>query len=299
MLLVSSNQMHTYTYVPTRPQCSRSFSKSKLQLNALSRGFRWFSGAHSSDFRSSVAPQRKVHELVNHDSAVRLFPSLHSSRSFIKKSYQLHQCTVLNNRPYVPRSQEHRKRLSSTWLCIPNPYETSADRLIRMYRAKGFILFILSLFRSSGPSIHLSVLKWPVCVRSADHPSGLIRRDSHNAVLIHHHAYGGACPHDCWMSAPETSETDEMLFSDVCVYSVCCENCSVRTVQCHTRGIIFGKAAFSPIWEILYNALWINNDRLQWCSKKNFEPFTGPGMLICSLSELLFLINFTQGGHMP
>lgn len=155
MLLVSSNQMHTYTYVLARPQCSRPFSESKLQLNALSRGFRWFSGAHSSDFRSSVTAQRKVHELVNHDSAVGLFPSLHSSGSFIKKSYQLHQSTVLNNRPCVPRSREHRKRPSSTWLCVPNPHETSADRLIQMYRANGFILFILSLFRSSGLSIYL------------------------------------------------------------------------------------------------------------------------------------------------
>lgn len=33
--------------------------------------------------------------------------------------------------------------------------------------------------------------------------------------------------------------------------------------------------------------------------QENFEPFTGPGMLIYSLSELLFLINFTQEGHMP
>lgn len=64
----------------------------ELQLNELSLAFR-DSLEHPAQLCLSVTAQHKVHELVNHDSPVRLFPSLHSFCSFIKKSYQLHQCT--------------------------------------------------------------------------------------------------------------------------------------------------------------------------------------------------------------
>lgn len=75
----------------------------EMQLNELSLAFS-DSLEHTAQFCFSVTAQHKVHELVNHDSPVHLFPSLHRFRSFIKKLYQLHQCTILNNRLCLPHS---------------------------------------------------------------------------------------------------------------------------------------------------------------------------------------------------
>lgn len=96
--------MHTHIHIPTclrfcvlsiSPELKKEWKE--LHLNELNVAFS-DSQEHTAQFFFSVTAQHKVHELVNHDSPVLLFPSFHSFWSFIKKSYQLHQSTVLNNR---------------------------------------------------------------------------------------------------------------------------------------------------------------------------------------------------------
>lgn len=111
---------------------------------------------HTAQFCASIKAQHKVHELVKHDSSVHLFPSLHSFRSFIKKSYELHQCTILNNR-LCPAVEKSRKRLSLTWLYIPSVYERSADNLVNTYTVMvSFCLYLVCLYIQW--SIHLYLM---------------------------------------------------------------------------------------------------------------------------------------------
>lgn len=153
--------MHTHIHIPTCLRfCALSISPElkkewkELHLNELNVAFS-DSQEHTAQFFFSVTAQHKVHELVNHDSPVLLFPSFHSFWSFIKKSYQLHQSTVLNNRQCA-KKRNARNSYPVAWLCILNVYERSSDSLTQMSTLKvSFCLSCLSVFVVTDLSIYL------------------------------------------------------------------------------------------------------------------------------------------------
>lgn len=112
----------------------------------------------------NTTAQHKVHELVNHDSSVLLFPSLRSFCSCITKSHQVHQCLFWIIVYAGPRGEKCRKQLSLTWLYIPSVYDIEYS-LIRMFKMKpSFCLSCLSSYSRVYPSIYgfnvLSVYVW-------------------------------------------------------------------------------------------------------------------------------------------
>lgn len=156
--------MHTHIHIPTCLRfCALSISPElkkewkELHLNELNVAFS-DSQEHTAQFFFSVTAQHKVHELVNHDSPVLLFPSFHSFWSFIKKSYQLHQSTVLNNRQCGVRKRE----MQGTAIRGLVVYSECVWKIIWQSHSnvhtEGFILFILSVCLCSHWSIHLSMV---------------------------------------------------------------------------------------------------------------------------------------------